>query len=123
MMSMPNAYSKTSATCLTNWWPMAWSKSFLANGCKFLRLPASDRGLLLQALILLPATALGLRLVGLRRWHTFLARFGPPPASRFRPPTQTLDLVHRAIRCINQASRLCPFSANCLQRALTLGWL
>jgi hypothetical protein len=79
---------------------------------------------LVQALFLLPLTALVLWAVGFRRWQALLALLGPVasvPADRDKA-----DLVRegRAMtRLVDAAARRGPYSATCLPRSLTLWWL
>jgi hypothetical protein len=90
---------------------------------KFLRISRQERQLLLEALILLPTTAVALRVVGFRRWQSFLRRRTPPAGPREKTPTQTRHLACLAVTSVRRASRISPWPANCLQQSLTLGWL
>jgi hypothetical protein len=103
---------------------MAWSRPFLLRrGLRFLGLRSQERQLLLEALILLPVTALALRLVGYRRWQSFVAWRGlRTPCSRPKP-AQTQDLARLAVSSLQRANRFSPRPASCLQQALALSWL
>ncbi len=89
---------------------------------KLLRLNSSERWTLAQALILLPLTALALRLMGLRRCQRILSRFIPhtPKTERFET---TLDQALAVSRLVGLAVRHGIYPANCLQRSLALWWL
>ena len=96
---------------------MGLLRSARAKGRTFLRLPAAERRLFVAALLLLPAVALALRLLGLRRCQALLARLSPGrPAPAAGPPAEG------AARLVSAAARHAPCRANCLQRALVLWW-
>ena len=68
---------------------------------KFLHLTARERGELLAALILLPATTLSIRLIGVRRTQAILKprRFEPnqkPPADQWAEAVDTARMVNIA---------------------------
>ena len=88
------------------------------------RLTGSERRLLAKALLLLPLIALGLRLVGFRRFQTALARFAPVNGA---PLAERADSMMRqaraAARMVRVAARYGPYRATCLRQALTLWWL
>jgi hypothetical protein len=88
------------------------------NWRRFLGLSPAERHLFLAAALLLPAVALGLRLVGWRRCQAALARLSPRgrPAA---PPVRAAD----AARMVLAASRHAPCRADCLRRSLVLWWL
>ena len=96
---------------------MGWCRSVRNNWRKFLGLSPAERRLFLAAALLLPAVALALRLVGLRRSQAALARLAP----RGRPaaPGRAAD----AARMVLAASRHAPCRADCLRRSLVLWWL
>ena len=92
------------------------------NKCrKFLRLSGRERCWLFQALLLLPLTALVLRLLGLRLSHSALAssaRCPPNPrAARLAAETE------KVTRMVQLASAHSFFRPHCLHRSLVLWWL
>ncbi|CAN5350504.1 hypothetical protein BH18GEM1_BH18GEM1_07030 [soil metagenome] len=91
---------------------------------KLARLSRRERRLLTQAVVLLPLTALGLRVVGWGRWHGFLARI--PPSGR-RPPLVTEaelpDRIQVVSRMTGAAAARLPWKATCLEQSLVLWWL
>ncbi len=94
------------------------------NWRKFRRLRAGERGLLLRALLLLPLTAMALRLVGLRRWQSAVARLlAPGPASRERWPEAALERARLTARMVQAAERHGLGRPNCLAESLVLLWL
>jgi hypothetical protein len=96
---------------------MGWWRSARTRWRKFRGLPAAERRLFVRALLLLPAVALALRLVGLRRCQGMLARFSPPrPAPADGPPAEDIA------RLVAIAARYAPGRANCLHRSLVLWW-
>jgi hypothetical protein len=88
------------------------------NWRKFLGLSPAERRLFLAAALLLPAVAVALRLVGLRRCQAALARLAPG-GRRAVPPGRAAD----AARMVLAASRHAPCRADCLRRSLVLWWL
>jgi Transglutaminase-like superfamily len=98
-------------------------KLLTANLRKLQQLSWSERWLLLQAFLILPLVALGVRGFGLRPVHTFLANL--------RPLDQTLDedsgklLLPRAgaiARMVKIAARHGPWRPKCLTQSLALWW-
>jgi hypothetical protein len=102
---------------------MAWSKWLIRSGVQFLRASWQERQLFLEALLLLSATALALRVIGFRRWQSFLARRASLAGPRDGNMAQTLHLARLAVHSVRRASRYCPWPASCLQQSLTLVWL
>ena len=96
---------------------------------KLLLLTASERSTLLAALVLLPLTALAVRLLGFRRWQAALGRGAIRPLSPQYSGDQggeTMRLAARARRSawlVDVAARRGPWPANCLQRSMTLWYL
>ncbi len=88
-----------------------------SKGRAFLRLPAGERRLFVAALLLLPAVALALRLLGLRRCQALLARLSPR-----RPAPAAGPEAEGAARLVAVAARYAPCRANCLQQSLVLWW-
>lgn len=92
---------------------------------------ASERRLLIQAVVMLPLTALGLRLFGFNRCYKGLARL---TTGRFNG---TMELnkegllgkseqeatIRRTLRIMRLAVRHGFYGGNCLSRSLTLWWL
>lgn len=91
---------------------------------KFLRLNPSERQTLAGCLIVLPLTALVLRLTGFRRCQQIFSRFIPHNSA---PETEQLGVaLTQALRIsylVNLAATRGVFPANCLQRSLALWWL
>ena len=80
-------------------------------------LSVAERRFLLRALVVLPATAAGLRIFGLRRMLLWAAgaRGAPRPG-----PVDERDAVRSASRLVASAARHGPYRASCLTVALTL---
>jgi hypothetical protein len=79
---------------------------------------------LVQALFLLPLTALILWAVGFRRWQALLARLAP--VGSVSASEDEADLVREGratARLVDAAARRSPYTATCLPRSLTLWWL
>jgi hypothetical protein len=99
---------------------MGWYSSLKANGAKLRRLTPAEWCWLGQALVLLPASGLALRLVGFQRWQAVLGRFAPrerPTAPSVDPP---IEQTARMVR-VAAAHGLAP--ATCLEQSLALWWL
>lgn len=81
---------------------------------KFLRLPVSDRRLLVKALVLVWAVRVGLWLLPFRMMRQLLARLGREPAGA---QVESWSLVNRIGWAVRLASRYAP-AATCLTQAL-----
>lgn len=78
-----------------------------------------ERGLFLRALLLLPVAAVGLRLLGLRRFQALLMR-----RLLLRAAGQAdMERAQRVALTINRAACNGLYRANCLQRSFVLWWL
>jgi hypothetical protein len=82
---------------------------------KFLRLPSTDRRLLVEAWVLLGAIRLGLRLLSFQTLRSLLARMsGPPPAM----PEADQASMERVAWAVSVASWHIPGVSTCLVQAL-----
>lgn len=97
---------------------MGWCHSVRNNWRTFLGLSPAERHLFLTAALLLPAVALALRLVGLKRSQAALARLVP-----MGRPAAAPGRAAAAARMVLAASRYAPCRADCLRRSLVLWWL
>jgi hypothetical protein len=88
------------------------------------RLPASERRLLLEAGLLLPALAVALRALGFQRVFSALARLAPAgtPPDRSGSPSLLSD-ARATARMVRIAAAHGPVTGNCLKRSLALWWL
>jgi hypothetical protein len=96
----------------------------VANWRQVWRLSSAERGLLVQALFLLPLTALALWAVGFRRWQALLTRLTPVgyvPASR--DGAALICEGRQMARLVDVAARHGLYAASCLPRSLALWWL
>lgn len=88
----------------------------------FLALHSNEQRLFLMALVLLPATVVGLRLFGFKRWYAWLHWLGQRSC-----PSQTLatttHAIHRTLLLLRLVMRYAPHRGNCLSQSLTLWWL
>jgi hypothetical protein len=87
---------------------------------KLFELTWPEQRLLFLALVLLPMTALGLRLFGFRRTQAALAAPGFKGAAA---DDSTLSQARKIARMVAAAARHGPYRASCLPTALTLGRL
>lgn len=91
---------------------------------RFRRLSRAEQRVLLRAMILLPATAAGLRLFGFRRWQSVLARWGAAKNRRAEKfPGASLETARMTARMVSAAERHGPGRPNCLKQSLVLCWL
>jgi hypothetical protein len=96
----------------------------MSNWSRVRQLSPAERWLLVQALALLPLTALALWLVGFRRWQALLTRLAPVGGAPAAGDAATLLRQSRATaRLVDAAARRGPYRASCLPRSLTLWWL
>lgn len=78
--------------------------------------------MLLHALVVLPISALLLRLAGFRRAQSFLSQMAGRRA-RSLDLEKALPQAQRAARLVAVAAAEGPYHANCLERSLILWWL
>ena len=90
---------------------------------RFRKLPASERGILLRALILLPLTAAALRTIGFRRWKLFLAKFTAHKNSSTPVTPESLQSARRIARLVAAASDEGIVHGKCLEQSIVLWWL
>jgi hypothetical protein len=103
---------------------MAWWKSAVSNWRKFQRLSRVERWVFVQALVLLPLTALALRWLGFKRWLAVLKRLAPREAGPLGGRSGTFDRRAGFIaNMVRVAARHGPYPATCLPQSLTLWWL
>jgi hypothetical protein len=94
------------------------------NWRKFQRLSWSERGFFFLALLLLPVTAVALRLLGLRRTQLILLSLAPNPdfPGEVKEPTLNEQALGLAM-LVRAAATHGPYRANCLKQSLVLWWL
>ena len=90
---------------------------------KFQRLPWPERWMLIQALIMLPLTALAIQWCGFRRLHAALAFLAYKHHVPGRPHEQTSPYAYAIARMVRAAAWHGPYRANCLQQSLAIWWL
>ncbi len=91
---------------------------------RFWRLSGFERGIALEAAACLPATWLGLRIAGFRRWKELLGWLAPRIVPNAAAPNVSLEETARQIvRMEEAAARNLFFSTNCLEQSLVLWWL
>ena len=86
---------------------------------KFWRLSCLERQLFIQALLLLPLSALALRLISFKRLQSFLIHLAPvkQPSKEIPPNARSTHVLVQA------AARHGAYCATCLPQSLTLWWL
>ncbi|MBK8025736.1 MAG: lasso peptide biosynthesis B2 protein [Chloroflexi bacterium] len=87
----------------------------------FLALSGEERWTFLISLLLLPALAVALQRIGMRRTRSWLEHHVPPVAAPSASDAATR--APRMARMVNAAARRSPYKANCLKRSLALWWL
>jgi len=82
-----------------------------------------ERRLLVQAAVALPAVAALIRIKGLRRCQTLLARLTPlVHHSRLQADGSAEWRARSVVRIVTAAAAHGPYRANCLQQSVTLWW-
>lgn len=104
---------------------MGWWRSAPANCSKFWRLSWSERWLLIQALLLLPLTALAIRLLGFKTWQTVLCRLSridiaETPRRGISTDVERIEVTARMVRLAARRGIVRP---NCLNQSCVLWWL
>jgi len=94
-----------------------------ARWIKIQRLSWSKRWALVQALVLLPVTALAMRLVGFKRWLAILSQFVPKLQDATSDKDSDVQQARDITRLVNVAARRGPYQASCLPHSLALWWL
>jgi hypothetical protein len=95
---------------------MNWWKSVRADWARWRRLSGLQRQVVRRACLGLLLTAIGLRLLGLRRWQETLRRWP------WSPPLAAND-CHDLARLVRAAARRLHGEHSCLPQALVLWWL
>ncbi len=91
---------------------------------RFWRLPAPERGYVLRAMVFLPLTEIGLRVIGFRRLKQLIEQVSPSPALPQIPESaDELRMTERITGAARAAERNVFGKPNCLERSLTLWWL
>jgi hypothetical protein len=95
---------------------------------RFRRLAPPERASLLWAFVLVPATGAALRLMGMRRWRAFLAKFvSSGKFSYSNPPDEiksaAIESARRTARMVSAVAREGLYHGRCLEQSLTLWWL
>lgn len=91
---------------------------------RFQSLCGRDRWLVVQAMVLLPLTALALRLVGFQRCKATLCRWVPKlKAGSADRPDASIEQARQVARMVQAASRHGLRRANCLEQSLVLWWM
>lgn len=90
----------------------------------FWRLSGFERGIALEAAACLPATWVGLRVAGFRRWKGLLGWLAPRVVRDAATSSASLEETARQIaRMEEAAARNLFFGTNCLEQSLVLWWL
>jgi hypothetical protein len=89
----------------------------------FFGLRGSDRWMLIQALILLPATALGIRVAGFGRCYKGLGRLAPRARATTPGSEHAALVIRRALEVMDVAEHRGLSGGTCLSRSLVLWWL
>jgi transglutaminase superfamily protein len=95
---------------MTNCITMKWAK--------FRALSWPERRIVVAAAVWQPLFSLGLRVIGLRQFQTWLRRANPQIESSL-----SIDEIVRIATLVNIAALNVPFHSTCLTRSLLLGWI
>jgi hypothetical protein len=102
---------------------MAWLTLARHKQRKFQALSRAEQSLFIQALLILPLIAFGLRLAGLRRMQTLLARLAPLDPVPGSAVEGALPQATATARWVKAAAINGPYRATCLPQALAVWWL
>ena len=91
---------------------------------RFRKRPLEERALILRALLLLPITGIGLRVIGFQRCKELIEKL----PVRDRPSRQLEEvapneMAGRIARAVRSAELHGPGAPNCLERSMLLWWL
>ena len=87
-------------------------------------LPAQDKWLLAQSLVVLPVNGLALRLMSFKRWQAILSRFALLDGARPEATIEArLDSARKTATIVRIAAARGPYRGNCLPQSLTVWWL
>jgi Transglutaminase-like superfamily len=98
-------------------------KSSMQTWRRFWGLSGYARGIVLEAAAGLLVTRVGLRVAGFPRWRAALAWLTQGTAAPGSAGRAEIELARTVARWAAAAARHLPFSANCLDRSMTLWWL
>jgi hypothetical protein len=99
-------------------------QSFWAKWGRFRKLPGMERGYVVRAMIVLPLTEVGLRVMGFRRWKQWIELISAPDGrGQLLEPAAQLNMAERIAGAARSAELHGLSSPNCLERSLTLWWL
>ena len=91
---------------------------------RFRKRPMDERALIPRALVLLPITEIGLRMMGFQRCKEMIEKFPvrkrPSRTLESIPSCETAAKITRAVRTVELHG---PGKPNCLQRSMLLWWL
>lgn len=91
---------------------------------KFFALPGGDRGVVLQAFVLLPVISTSLRVIGFNRTESFLDRFTRFPRDMSKQPVDMQSQqARRVARLVRAAVRNGVGKSNCLEESVVLSWM
>ena len=79
--------------------------------------------LLITSALLLPLTALGLKLIGLKRTQQLMEKFSPNAPKTSLPVEQELQEGQMVAHMVSVAANHSIYRANCLKQSLVLWWL
>src|ERR1700684_353714 len=97
--------------------------SFWTKWRRFRMLPAPERGYVLRAMVFLPLTAVGLRVIGFRRWKQFIEQISPSARPKIPTSSGQSGITETITQSVRAAERHVLGKPNCLERSLTLWWL
>jgi Transglutaminase-like superfamily len=90
---------------------------------RFWRLSGFERDIALEAAACLPATWVGLRVAGFRRWKSLLGWLAPRVVPDAASNVSLEETARQIARMEEAAARNLFFGTNCLEQSLVLWWL
>jgi Transglutaminase-like superfamily len=95
--------------------------SIFTTGRRFMHLSGSDRTTVLETVLGVSATRVGLRIFGFRRWKNLIDRIASPPGNA--ADQARLAEAAQVARIFGAAVRHLFFRSNCLEQAMTLCYI
>src|SRR5437868_6858259 len=98
--------------------------SLLEKWDRFRKRPGDERALILRALMLVPITAIALRMMGFRRCKELIEKVSARDAhSRTIESSAGNQMATKIARAVRSVELHGPGTPNCLERSLLLWWL
>jgi hypothetical protein len=99
------------------------NEAMLSNLSKAWALPAQDKWLLAQSLVVLAVNGLALRVMSFKQWQAILSRLALLDGTCEAPVDLRLNSARKTATMVRMAATRGPYRWNCLHQSLTIWWL